>query len=374
MPAFGQEQFGLPGLLAFTSMSDSISMGTISSGQSSSSNLEFSSDTLIVTGGTPKPTPVSPSVPVSGVSDGLFMTPQQWVRTNQQGLYFDPITTTSWIYDPVFMTYISKEPGWFLIVQINERGIVEKFLYYDIKGKQLFDSVTGELIATGQQGVISGEIPVITGSNTGSITPTSLPTEKPTSSPTIIAGTDQTTGASGNNHPDGEDQCIVTCQSCSSGYCHDCNNNGICDENETDETGDLQTEETGGMSEEAQGTILYILKSNGPYSVITCTDPDDCLYCIDEDDDGLCSDSDCYLIDCTNKSECSYCLDCNRDKICDKEKIIITNCTSDTPCESFDYCNDSDMDGKCDNNGPESVPVINASNIKVKSPLVTGEL
>lgn len=367
-------QVTFPGIIGFTSMTDSISMGTISSGMGSSSNLEFSSDTLIVTGGTTKPTPVPTIAATAG--PGSLVIPAQWTQSNQPGIFVDPITSTSWIYDPVFMRYIAPAVGWFLIVKGNQLGEVEGFYYYDIVGKKLYNSLTGEIIPIEQTGITSGGTP-ISGGISGGANPTSIPSSIPTSipsGPVIVAGSQdqqtETNGQYSTQSTNPNEGCLVVCQSCPSGYCNDCNNNGTCDEEEgslqTDSIGGIDENpqdsiqrdrnlsnqsgdiDDGGLSEEPQSSIHYMRGIGyGPFEVIECIDPYPCLYCIDENRDGLCSETDCHLISCDKSMDCIYCLDCDHDGDCDTDKIIITNCTEEEPCISFDYCDDSDLDGMC---------------------------
>ncbi|NLV26649.1 MAG: hypothetical protein GXY48_05740 [Methanomicrobiales archaeon] len=357
-------------------MTDGLSMGSMSSDFGSSSSIKFSSDTLIMTGGTTSPTPVPTPVVATIANDGNRIIPPQWTRSSQSGVFFDPVTSTSWIYDPVLMVYISPNAGWFLIIKGNQQGQVEGFYYYDIAGRRLYNSLTGAVINTGQQ-----EIPASGGTNSGGIAgvtlPTSIPTHVPSANPSvpvIATGTQsQQSGITGQGitpSPTQNQGCLVPCQSCPSGQCNDCNNNGICDENEgnliADSAGGISekaqdlvqrdrilSNHSGGslpesLSEEAQASIYYLnITGKGPFEVIECSDSELCVYCIDEDKDGLCSDTDCHLITCNESMECTYCLDCNHDGYCDIDKLIITNCSEGENCITFDYCDDPDRDGIC---------------------------
>ncbi|MDD1723659.1 MAG: hypothetical protein LUQ07_00870 [Methanospirillum sp.] len=410
-PVYGLPWARLLTMSGAVSMSDSLTSGSFSSGGFSAGSVEYSSDTLIMTGGTPRPTQV-PSRQGSagqGVGDTIF--PPWWVKSNTPGIFVDPETSTSWIYNPVFQTYFSPVKGWFLIVQKKPDNSVAGFLYYDYKARKLFDAKTGEVVSGGSEGG-TGSVPagISTSGSEGRSLPTQKPTQKPDQTITpdsghIIAGEDVTGGS-----------CEVACAVCPSGICHDCNTNGICDEYETSsddgqseeaqppaqrtpaptptgeiseepqesiqinlplpmgDTGEYTQETEGGESEEAQGSVLYmLLKGKGPFEVLACPSSGTCVYCIDENKDGDCSDTDCYLIRCPDKKICSYCLDCNRDGLCDTGKKILANCSEGKTCVSFDYCDDMDHDGSCDQIQQDFTQnVSDISPVKIKGEILQG--
>lgn len=411
-PVYGLPWARLLTMSGAVSMSDSLSSSSFSSGGFSAGNVEYSSDTLVMTGGTPRPTPVPSRQGTAGQGVGSTIFPPWWVKSNTPGIFVDPDTTTSWIYNPVFQTYFSPVKGWFLIVQTKPDNTVADFFYYDYKARKLYHAKTGEVVSGGSGG---GTSLVPAGTSPSGSEGTSLPTQKPTPKPDqtltpdsgqIIAGEEITGGS-----------CEVSCAVCPSGICHDCNTNGICDEYETSsaggqsegaqppaqrtptptpsgeisenpqgsiqinlplppqtETGDETTQVEGGQSEEAQGSVLYmLLKGKGPFEVLACPSSGTCAYCIDENKDGVCSDTDCYLIKCPDKTVCTYCLDCNRDGQCDTDKKILTNCSEGKTCVSFDYCDDADHDGRCDTlpQSPEQ-PRINISPVKITDKILPG--
>lgn len=415
-PVFGIHMAGIPGIVGFVSGTDGLSTGSMSS-----SSVEFSSDTLIMTGGAPKPTQAPPPAVMTGPGAGMIIVPPQWIKANAPGAYYDPVTDTVWIYDPVFLTYFAPKPNWFLIVKRNAQGIPEGFFYYDVKGKKLYNSMTGAVITTSSPGGTSGTDSG-TGESPGGPTPSGNTGTTEPSGPIIAAGVEETpvsgTGEQTPGSQNGE-PCLVPCNTCPSGYCHDCNNNGSCDEEESGSSAEGETEVAGGMSEDPQhpiqptqtpiqisggtsegpqnpiqinnpieipeggsdqmgveggqsenpqGTVLYMLAGGkGPFKVLACSGDENCIYCVDNNKDELCSETDCHLIFCEQGEGCTYCLDCNHDGICDQDKIILVNCTENEPCETIDYCDDINLDGSCDIGGPD-IPEYNLLNVDLLKP------
>ena len=153
--------------------------------------------------------------------------PGQWLKGNTPGQFFDPISRTSWQYDPILKKFYCQAKGWYLISKFSEdKSEIFGQYYYDPLSVSFIDIATGKLIDPN-----SMEVQVL---------PTPSPVLTKTPTPTPIVSPDIT-----------QEQCLVSCPDCLNGYCHDCNLNQICDEYELDNTGSA----TSGQSENPQDLI-----------------------------------------------------------------------------------------------------------------------
>lgn len=246
-----------------------------------SSSLSLSSSTNIVSTG-----PSTPSTP-SGQQTGAIMEkpPDQWQPGVREGIYYDPLSKTSWVYDRILKKYYCPDKGWFLIGQYSTGPNPQllKQYYYDPKNVVLMDMKTGATINIDQNGVY--------GPSSATATVTSNPTPYPTSSTTTLMSSQ--TGVSVTGGGQNTDPCLVSCSDCPSGSCRDCNHNGICDDSEG--TTPSQSPTQGGISEAPQSAVLPEMASIPGCDLINC--------------------STCFG---------KVCYDCNGDKICDDPQPTLT--------------------------------------------------
>ncbi len=256
----------LPGLTALTMSS--------TSGSDVSSSLSISSSTNIVSSG---PSPGSSSAQQQN-TQGIEATPKQWKPGVREGIFYDPSSKTSWVYDRILRKYYSPDKGWILIGQYSKTNppkLMKQF-YYDPKNVVFIDMLTGQTINIDQ--TASYENP------SGTVVPTLTPTPKPTSSSTVIMmspGVSPTTQGEQTNDP-----CLVPCAECPGGSCKDCDHNGICDDGESNQAGQSSA---GGISEAPQTEILPMMIEIPGCTFLSCPT---CFgkVCYDCDGDEICDD------------------------------------------------------------------------------------
>jgi len=342
--------------------------GGFSSSSSTSSPLGFSSDTLVMTGGSPSKPAASPT-PAGG--PGAIPTseriPAQWQPGTRSGTFFDPITQTSWFFDNVLQKFYTPTYGWFLVTQHTKEGKVYAQFYYDPKSGVFRDMTTGTAMmspAGGTTGAASS------GEQPGFVPPFGQTTPASSGTPPIVAAGQPSGGTTSvsSAHP-----CRIVCVSCPSGFCDDCNQNGVCDDSEST----LKTEPTGtqtggmnekpqepiqinvpvtppavsaegGLSEEAQSTIYYqlALPESGLRPIVACDPYQDCEYCLDIDDDGACTLLDYAIIFCKDRWGLDYMG--ARDDICDIDVLLVMDCETPSECTIAEFCKDMNGDGFCD--------------------------
>lgn len=195
------------------------------SSMSGSSMAEISSTVII--------SPSSESTQPQPTPQGQVYTdipPRRWIEGSKPGYFFDPISRTSWRYDPILGKFISPDNGWYLVTRYGPRSsddILGQY-YYDPLAGIMIDIESGDYLDPATlQPIPEGTIPTLTPVITPTITPAA----------TIPANTS-------------DDACLVTCPDCAGGTCHDCNANQICDETEGAASG------TQGQSEQPQDTVL----------------------------------------------------------------------------------------------------------------------
>lgn len=227
---------GLTGLVASSTSDPAIS-----------SSLSLSTSTHIVSTGTSDSSSVGSS---SAQSSGSLKNeiPEQWQPGVRDGVYYDPLSKTSWVFDRILKKFYSPDKGWLLIGEYTT-GVNPRLLrqyYYDPAEVVFYSIKTGEKISINQNGVYDPA------TLQTSITP--KPTSKPqqTPSPTIFMSPEP--GISESSQSQAADPCLVPCSECPDGLCRDCNKNGICDESEK---ATPTPTPTGGISEAAQSGILY---------------------------------------------------------------------------------------------------------------------
>ncbi len=212
-----------------------------------SSSLSLSTSTSIISSGSSGP---SQSGSPSGSSGSTLKAeiPDQWQPGVREGVYYDPLSKTSWIYDRILKKYYCPEKGWLLIGEYTTGSnprLIRQF-YYDPADVVFISIKNGEKVQINQNGIYDP---------TG-ITPpgTPKPTIQPqqTSSTTILMSPEPATSESSSQQA--KDPCLVQCSECPGGTCRDCNQNGICDESEG---ASVTPTPTGGMSESAQSGILF---------------------------------------------------------------------------------------------------------------------
>ncbi|MFH0966194.1 MAG: hypothetical protein V1862_00715, partial [Methanobacteriota archaeon] len=75
---------------------------------------------------------------------------------------------------------------------------------------------------------------------------------------------------------------------------------------------------------------------------------DTCEFCLDNDRDGVCTITDCAIIESGNSSSSKYCVDCDRDGKCDADKKFVSDCEDLKVCSEASYCIDNNNDEICD--------------------------
>lgn len=211
-----------------------------------SSSLSLSTSTNIISSG---PSGTSPS----GTSDSQSSIlkseiPDQWQPGVREGMYYDPLSKTSWVYDRILKKYYCPEKGWLLIGEYTT-GSNPRLLrqyYYDPADVVFISMKTGDKISVNQNGIYDPSGISISGTPKPTIQP------QQTSSTTILMSPNPVSSAGSSGQT--TDSCLVQCSDCPSGTCSDCNQNGICDESE-DAT--VTPTPTGGISESAQSGILF---------------------------------------------------------------------------------------------------------------------
>lgn len=212
-----------------------------------SSSLSLSTSTHIVSSGASESSPVGSSSGQQTVSVNNEI-PQQWQLGVREGIYYDPLSKTSWIFDRILKKYYSPDNGWLLIGEYTT-GANPRLLrqyYYDPAEVVFYSIKTGEKISINQNGIYDPA------TSQTSVTP--KPTSKPqqTLSTTILMSPEPAISESSQSGV--EDPCLVPCSECQGGTCRDCNQNGICDESEKETPTPTPT---GGISETAQSGILF---------------------------------------------------------------------------------------------------------------------
>ncbi|WP_319537567.1 hypothetical protein [uncultured Methanospirillum sp.] len=212
-----------------------------------SSSLSLSTSTSIISSGTSGTTQ---SGSPSGSSSNILKAeiPEQWQPGVREGVYYDPLSKTSWIYDRILKKYYCPEKGWLLIGEYTTGStprLIRQF-YYDPADVVFISMKNGEKIQVNQNGIYDPT------SISPSVTPKPVVQPQQTGSTTILMSPEPV--ASGSSSQQTADPCLVQCSECPGGTCRDCNQNGICDDSEG---ATVTPTPTGGMSESAQSGILF---------------------------------------------------------------------------------------------------------------------
>jgi len=212
-----------------------------------SSSLSLSTSTSIISSG-PSGTPQSGSSSGSQSNIQKAEIPEQWQPGVREGVYYDPLSKTSWVYDRILKKFYCPEKGWILIGEYTTGSnprLIRQF-YYDPAEVVFISMKNGEKIQINQNGIYDPS----SDSPSGTPKPTIQPQQ--TGSTTILMSPEPVSTDSSTQQT--SDPCLVQCSECPGGTCRDCNRNGICD---TSEGPTVTPTPTGGMSESGQSGILF---------------------------------------------------------------------------------------------------------------------
>ncbi|MDD1730184.1 MAG: hypothetical protein LUQ50_14080, partial [Methanospirillum sp.] len=260
-----------------------------STGPEIGSSLSLSSSTHIVTSATPSTgTSSGNSAGQQSVSSDPII-PEQWQPGVREGIYYDPLSKTSWVYDRILKKFFCPDKGWILIGQYTSGSnprLLNQF-YYDPKDVVFYAIKTGEKISIDQNGVFDPS------SSASTITPKPTVIPQQTSSATTLMSSHISSSTVANNEQNA-DPCLVSCSECPGGSCRDCNHNGVCDASEeststSSPTTTSQPSGEYGLSEAPQMEILPQMVEIPGCDFVSCPT-------------------------CVGK----VCYDCNADKKCDE--------------------------------------------------------